>query len=391
MNIVVSGVGVVTSMGIGVNQNICAMRDCITGISKTPSILKTANMLPVGELCLTNESLHKKLDIPFDASLSRTALLGILAVREALEDAKVDKSRRIGLVSSTSVAGMDMTEQFFVEFMKDRSKGRLRDVRMHDCAAVTDAIVRYCGINSYSTTISTACSSSANAIIQGCKLIKNNILDYVVVGGCDSLSLFTLNGFNSLMILDGDICKPFDNKRSGLNLGEGAGYIVLQREEHAVDMYCYLKGYANANDAYHQTASSPNGYGAYLAMSQAIKSAHIRPEDIDYINVHGTGTQNNDYSEGVAMVELFGKNLPAFSSTKGFTGHTLAAAGGIEAVYSSLSVKFGYVYPNLNFSEPIDGLGLVPEKRFMINEKLDYVLSNSFGFGGNCTSIILGK
>lgn len=380
-----------SALGVGVERNLMAMRQGISGISATPQILRTSNRLPVGELPVTNDELHDMAGISRREHLSRTALLGILAVREAMASANIDRTKRVGLVSSTSVGGMDLTEHFFEEFIEDDAKGRLRDVRMHDCAASTEAIARHAGINGYTTTISTACSSAANAIIAGAKLLRHNIVDYVVVGGSDALSAFTLNGFKSLMILDARMCRPFDRDRLGLNLGEGAGYLVLQREQDATSYYCYLSGYANRNDAHHQTASSAEGDGAFLAMSDALKMANITPEEVDYINAHGTGTGNNDASESAAFVRLFGGSVPPFSSTKGFTGHTLAAAGGIEAVFSVLAIKEGCCYPNLNFQAPIEEYGLIPVCHFATGKTIRAVLTNSFGFGGNCSSLLFTR
>lgn len=391
MGIVVTGVGIVSALGIGVDGNLAAICKGESGISASPKLLKTANRLPVGELRFSNEELHDLLEIPHSEHLSRTALLGILAVREAMKCVDIDFSKRVGLVSSTSVGGMDLTEHFFVKFMEDDTAGRLRDVRMHDCAASTEAIARHCRINGYRTTISTACSSAANAVIAGAKLLKHNIVDYVVVGGADALSAFTLNGFKSLMILDESPCRPFDATRAGLNLGEGAGYLLLQREEDVKAYYCRLAGYANRNDAYHQTASSAEGNGAYLAMSEALQMANVAPCDVAYVNAHGTGTGNNDASESAAFVRLFGGKMPPFSSTKAFTGHTLAAAGGIEAVLSVLAIKLGCRYPNLNFSMPIPEYGLTPICKYEDGVSVDSVLTNSFGFGGNCSSLLFTR
>lgn len=391
MEIVVTGIGVVSALGVGVDANMAALRAGVSGISAEPAILKTGNKLPVGELPLTNEELHSLLQIPQREHLSRTALLAVLAVREAMASANIDTDKRVGLVSSTSVGGMDLTEHFFAQFMQNENSGRLRDVRMHDCAASTDAVVKYCGINGYATTISTACSSAANAIIHGAKLLKHNIVDSVVVGGADALSAFTLNGFKSLMILDSDFCRPFDETRAGLNLGEGAGYLVLQRRDDTDSCYCRLSGYANRNDAHHQTASSAEGNGAYFAMKEALDMAKLAPAEIDYINAHGTGTGNNDESESAAIVRLFGEKVPPFSSTKAFTGHTLAAAGGIEAVFSVLAIKHGCRYANLNFKTPITKFGLTPVCRFEDGLTVNSVLSNSFGFGGNCSSILFTR
>ncbi len=391
MGIVVTGVGIVSALGIGVEQNLAAIREGRTGISSSPSILKTSHNIPVGELLLTNDELHNAANIPASEHLSRTALLGILAVREALANSAVDRSKRVGLVSSTSVGGMDLTEHFFEMFIDNENAGRLRDVRMHDCAASTEAIVKHCGINGYSTTISTACSSAANAVITGAKLLQHNIVDSVVVGGTDALSAFTINGFKSLMILDDKPCRPFDQTRAGLNLGEGAGYIVLQREEDVESYYCHLAGYANRNDAHHQTASSQEGNGAYLAMSAALEMAGLPLNSVDYINAHGTGTGNNDASESKAFIRLFGEAIPPFSSTKAFTGHTLAAAGGIEAVLSVLAISEGVIYPNLNYKEPIEEYGLIPISTFADHQEINAVLSNSFGFGGNCSSLLFTR
>lgn len=391
MRIVVGGLGLVSALGLGVDAAVAAMRDGQSGIVQSPSILRTGNKIPVGEFALTNDEMHRRLNIPAECHLSRTALLGILAVREAINDAQIPNGLRTGLVSATSVGGMDLTEHFFREFMTDESRGRLRNVRMHDCGASTDTIARYCGIDGYRTTISTACSSGANAIMAGARLIRHGVADCVVAGGTDALSAFTLNGFKSLMILDEKPCRPFDDSRAGLNLGEGAGYVVLMREGDSANPYCTLAGYANRNDACHQTASSAEGDGAYLTMSDALAVAGIEPSQVDYVNVHGTGTQNNDASEGVAMQRLFGNDIPPFSSTKGFTGHTLAAAGGVEAVFSALAVRYGMLFPNINFKTPIAECGLVPVCEFAEGRDIKYVLSNSFGFGGNCSSIVFAK
>ena len=252
----------------------------------------------------------------------------------------------------------------------------------------TRRIAEYCGITGYTATVSTACSSAANAVITGALLLENDMADYVVAGGTDALCRFTLNGFNSLSILDPERCRPFDATRAGLNLGEGAGYVVLAREEPSMRSYCRLAGYANANDAHHQTASSETGEGAYRAMAEALARSGL--ERVDYINAHGTATPNNDLTEGIALRRLFGEQVPPFSSTKGFTGHALAAAGGIEAVLSALAIGHGLRYGNPGFAEPIPELGLRPVAETE-SAAVNSVLSNSFGFGGNCSSLIFAK
>jgi 3-oxoacyl-[acyl-carrier-protein] synthase-1 len=264
----------------------------------------------------------------------------------------------------------------------------------HPCGNSTNTLCTYLGITGYRTTLSTACSSGINAIIHAISLIRYGIIDRAVVGGVDSLSKFTLNGFNSLMILDKDFCKPFDQNRNGLNLGEGAGFLVIESEQSMKERQnlplCKISGYANANDAFHQTASSPNGDGAFAAMTGALAMSGLVPNKIDYINAHGTGTPNNDMSESIALERVFGKTPPKFSSTKAYTGHTLGASASIEAVFSILALQNNIVFPNLNFHTKIEEVSIVPQQD-LFETKVDHVLSNSFGFGGNNSSIIFSK
>lgn len=396
MKIYVTGLGVVSGIGIGVSENMEALRQGKHGIGKV-TLFPTALDVPVSEVKHSNEELKQLLSIPSQQTISRTALLGMVAAKEALEDSRLNlllsrpsqQSLRIGFISATSVGGMDLSEHFYESFKENPARGRLREVISHDCGASTEQIASYLGISDFITTISTACSSAANAIMLGARMIKHGQLDAVVVGGTDALCRFTLNGFNSLMILDKAHCRPFDRSRTGLNLGEGAGYLVLQPESSLQKTpYCELSGYANTNEAYHQTGSSPEGDGAFLSMSEAIASSGIAPEEIDYINVHGTGTPGNDASEGMALWRIFGKHVPPFSSVKAFIGHTLGASEGIEAVYSVLSIYKGMIYPNLNFMEAMPETELIPETSFREGVPVRHVLSNSFGFGGNDSSLL---
>lgn len=424
MKIYVTGLGVVSGIGIGVSENIEALKQGRHGIGKV-TLFPTALDVPVSEVKRSNEELKRMLSIPTQRTVSRTALLGMLAAEEALKDSGLDihlmnhqardsrksqhpsepqKLLRIGLISATSVGGMDLSEHFYESFRQNHNQGRLREVITHDCGASTELIAAHLGIKDFVTTISTACSSAANAIMLGARMIKFGQLDAAIVGGTDALCRFTLNGFNSLMILDKEHCRPFDRSRAGLNLGEGAGFLVLQSEktlpsERSLQSgttanplqrtpYCELSGYANTNEAYHQTGSSPEGDGAFSSMNEAIISSGISPQDIDYINVHGTGTPGNDASEGAALRRIFGDRVPPFSSVKAFIGHTLGASEGIEAVYSALSIYKGMIYPNMNFKEAMPDTGLIPETSFREGLPIRHVLSNSFGFGGNDSSLL---
>ena len=385
MSIKVCGLGVVSSLGVGYAENLRSLQGGVCGIAPL-TLFESEIKSPVGEVKFSNLEIKNILNISPERSISRTALLATLAVKEALNDAEISSEKRVGLISATSVGGMDLTEDFYREYMVNPNGGRLRNVVGHDCASSTDFVAEYCQISGFCTTISTACSSAANAVIMGAQMLESGMLDYVIVGGVDPLCRFTYNGFNSLKILDTEFCCPMDSDRKGLNLGEGAGYIVLTKDNKAKKEYCNLVGYANANDAFHQTASSENGEGAYRAMKEALGMSNI--ERVDYINLHGTGTPNNDSSEAAAIRRLFKENIPACSSTKTFTGHTLAAAGGIEAVFSVMSLREKMLWQNLRFKNPIAPYDIIPLCKNEIKNDVKSVMSNSFGFGGNCSSLI---
>ena len=391
----IAGVGIVSAIGNNTSACLHALENNEAGIGPITSLNTIhKNILPVAEVKLSNKELSTLTGLP--EQVSRTALLATLAANEAWKDAGVKKKNlRIGFVSANSVGGMDNSEIFFADFLNNPKNGKLCQVVNHECGAVTELVADKLGIKTFITTISTACSSGANSIFFAARLIKHNLLDVVVAGGVDALTKFTLNGFNTLQILDKEPCTPFDENRKGLNLGEGAGYLVLVSEQLAMGMkdklYGRLSGYSNANDAHHQTASSPDGAGSFLAMKGALELSGLQPKDISYINLHGTGTYNNDISEGTAIQRLFEPHYPKMSSTKSFTGHTLGASGGIEAVFSALSVKNNFIYPNLRLHTPIQSLPFVPETVFQKDGTVNHVLSNSFGFGGNCSSLIFSK
>jgi 3-oxoacyl-[acyl-carrier-protein] synthase-1 len=394
--IFIAGLGVISAIGNSVPETLASFAAGMPGMGNT-SLLNTIHkdQLPVAEVKLDNNALAALAALP--ASVPRTALLSMVAAKEALLDAGITdlSSFRTGFISANTTGGMDRSENFFASFRQDNSSGHLRDIVHHECGAVTDLVAEALGINDYISTISTACSSSANSIFFGARLIKHNILDLVVAGGADALTKFTINGFNTLMILDKENCKPFDENRRGLNLGEGAGYVVLVSEKLmqglGKESYCRLSGYANANDAFHQTASSPEGTGSWLAMKAALVKSGLEPSDIDYINLHGTGTQNNDVAEGTAIQRLFDPNFPKMSSTKSFTGHTLGASGSMEAVFSCLAIRHGIIFPNLRFATRMKELKFMPETEYLTAQQVDHVMSNSFGFGGNCSSLIFSK
>lgn len=398
MNIAITGEGIVSAIGLNKQEVLQSLLKKQSGIGKMKHLQSIHHELAVGEVDLSNEKMKEILDIPTSQMMSRTALMGIIAIQQALDDANIiiddilaQKKRgehlRIALVSGTTVGGMDITELCFDNLNEESD---LEFLHHHDCGSSTNFMAQHFGIFTEVTTLSTACSSAANAIMFGARLLKHGYADIVVAGGTEALSRFHLNGFNSLMILDHQQCRPFDNTRAGLNLGEGAAFVVLESDEIAlkrgVKPHVYLTGYGNACDAFHQTASSENGEGAYLAMKEALDMAQVNPDEIQYVNAHGTGTPNNDQSESVSLQRLFGKNMPLVSSTKSFTGHTTSASGGIEAVICILAMQNHFVPANIGWKNQME-TGITPTLG-VENIALKHVLCNSFGFGGNDSSLL---
>ncbi|MBQ4804376.1 beta-ketoacyl-[acyl-carrier-protein] synthase family protein [Aquimarina sp. MMG015] len=394
--IAITGMGIISSIGNTVEENLNALKSVSPGISRI-EMLKTRHkdQIMVGEIKQTNEDLEKQLGLKTLHSFSRTAMIGAIAAKEALRDAQISdvNEYRTGFVSGTSVGGMDTTEKHYLGYTEIEDNRRF--IQAQHAGFTTQSISNHLGINGYVSTISTACSSAANAIMLGARMIQAGKIDRMIVGGTDALSKFTINGFGTLMILSDSECTPFDDNRKGLNLGEAAAFLVLESdsivEKENKKVLGRVAGWANANDAYHQTASSSDGEGAFLAMNEALKVADITANEIDYVNAHGTATPNNDLSEGVAMTRIFGEEKPpVFSSTKAFTGHTLAAAGSVEAVYSLLSLRENLIFPNLNFKNKMKEFSLVPQTE-LASKEMKTILSNSFGFGGNCSTLIFTK
>ena len=391
-NIVITGEGIISAIGNDKATVLQSLLDGRSGIVEMKHLHSSHHELPVGEVQLSNDEMKAMLALPIEEQTSRTSLMGMLAVRQALAEAQLpetaSKNRRVVLISGTTVGGMDITEQYYDSFAT--SDEHLDCLKKHDCGSSTEEIAAMFGI-SECTTISTACSSAANALILGANLLKTGQADLVIAGGSEALTRFHLNGFNSLMILDHEPCRPFDAQRAGLNLGEGAAFVVMETEasarERGAEIHAWLTGYGNACDAFHQTASSDNGEGAYRAMTEALEMAQLKPEDIDYVNAHGTGTPNNDLSESAALKRVFAEKMPLISSTKAFTGHTTSASGSIETVICLLAMQHHFVPANLRWEHQIPD-GITPTTGVK-DVTLKHVVCNAFGFGGNDSSLIL--
>jgi 3-oxoacyl-(acyl-carrier-protein) synthase len=395
----ITGFGIITSIGNNSSENFTSLAQRKFGFGPL-EVLESVHRdsLSACEIKIEDQKLCEYAGVKAHEGFTRTALLGLTALKEAIQTTGLSDSeiKSSGLISATTTGGIREFEKYYYELMDPERRGDF--VRFTDTATSGEHCERladHVGIKKYLGTVSTACSSSANSLMHGAQLIKNHKLDRVICGGSEALSKFTVNGFNALMILDKEHCRPFDSTRNGLNLGEGAAYIVLESEtavsRSGRKAIAELRGYGNANDAFHLTASSPEGEGAFNAMSLALSSGGLHPSDIDYINAHGTATENNDLSEGLGMKRLFGNDLPYFSSTKPYTGHTLAAAGSIEAVYCLMAMKHSIIWPNLNYKNPMPELGIEPVKELRRDISLSNVLSNSFGFGGNTSSLLLSS
>jgi 3-oxoacyl-(acyl-carrier-protein) synthase len=512
--IFITGMGVISAIGRTLAENHTALLRGQCGIKQGGHLpTRDAGHLPFGEVPVTTEALQAvltltettgplgrpalttdaasmhasapgadgdgALGLDIDAApplssntfgaqaFTRTHLLALVAMQEAILDAGLTPSQLnsfdTALVSATTVGGMCLMDELYRDAIGAGGTQGSAFLSSYEAASVSMYLQSLYKINGIVNTINTACSSSANAIMYGARLIRNGLARRVLVGGVDSLSKFTINGFNALQILSPEICTPFDEHRKGLNLGEGAAFLVLEREEDIAlgdkgfggrglegkgfdggrlagwslegksfdggsfagrgvaggrlaawgiegknfdrrglagrglegndpghkKIYASISGYGNSNDAFHPSSLSKEGEGPYLAMKEALASARLSPGKIDFINAHGTGTENNDEVESRAMLRLFGAP-PAFASTKSNIGHTLGASGAIEAVYSILNLVHQEIYASLHFKEPIGTTGLRPVTSYQ-KADLQHVMSNSFGFGGNCTSLIFSK
>jgi 3-oxoacyl-(acyl-carrier-protein) synthase len=391
--VIITGIGVISALGQSASENHTGLKNGLCGIGLSDYLhSKYAEIFPTGEIKISTAALKSKLNI-VDTSVTRTTALAAHAFNEALQDAGLTQeeltSSKTALIGATTVGGMCLADQLNVDPIENAINSPF--LASYDCSSVFLYLQKHNKMNGLVNTINTACSSSANAIMYGARLIKLGMASKAIVGGADSLSKFTINGFNALHILSPEICRPFDSNRMGLNLGEGAAFLVLEKEENTKNkrVYAEVKAYCNTSDAFHSSSLSEDGEGPYAAMIGALDTGKLQANEIDLINAHGTATENNDEVESRAMRRIFGKP-PLFTSTKSNTGHTLGASGAIEAVYSIFSIINQEVYPSLHFTEIDKNIGFSPATMYC-KWPIKHVMSNSFGFGGNCTSLIFSK
>jgi 3-oxoacyl-[acyl-carrier-protein] synthase-1 len=324
----------------------------------------------------------------FDCRNNRLAQLGLAqdGFRDEVLKAKTRYGpKRVAVLLGTSTSGILQTELAYRRRDADGNlPGDVRYRHAQNLYSMTDYVRRALGLEGPALTVSTACSSSAKVFASAARYIEAGIVDAAVVGGVDSLCLTTMHGFTSLQLVSDEPCRPFDAARRGMSIGEAAGFALVERGNGSLN----LLGYGESSDAYHMSTPQPEGEGALGAMRQALSRAGLQPADIDYVNAHGTATPANDRAEDRALVRLFGKRVPV-SSTKGFTGHTLGAAGILEAIVCFLALEHGFVPATLNSSAVEPGL----ESLILLENRparVKRALSNSFGFGGSNCSLVFG-
>ncbi len=383
-----------TCLGRGLAENLAALRAERSGLA--PCSFETVRLDTfVGEVAGVDEERLPPAFADFDCRNNRLAQLGL-----AQDDfgAMVAAARdrhgpdRIGVFVGTSTSGILQAELAYRR--RDPATGALPGdfvyAKTQNTFSAADFVRRTMQLTGPAVAVSSACSSSAKVFGSAARMIEAGLIDAALVGGVDSLCLTTLYGFTSLQLTSRLPCRPFDRDRDGLSIGEGAAFFLLERVNSRLSPAAILLlGVGESSDAYHMSSPHPDGAGARMAMDQALAGAGLEPGAIDYVNLHGTGTRSNDAVEGRAMHSLFGDATPC-SSTKGAVGHTLGAAGGIEAVFCALALREGFLPAGVNTAHFDPSLSLAYVSRDEPRAP-SLVLSNSFGFGGTNCSLVFGR
>ncbi|MDO8292773.1 MAG: beta-ketoacyl-[acyl-carrier-protein] synthase family protein [Gallionella sp.] len=387
-----------SSIGRGLNQTLDALRQRRAGLAQCA--FDTVDLATfVGEVAGVDAVQLPAHLADFDCRNNRLALLGLMqdGFVEAVHAAIATYgAQRIGVFLGTSTSGILQTELAYRR--RDPVTGALPADFIyrttHNTFSVADFTRHYFGLTGPAVVVSSACSSSAKVFSSARRMMAAGLVDAAVVGGVDSLCLTTLYGFNSLGLISDHACRPFDAQRNGISIGEAAAFALLERipehpEENLGTDAVLLLGVGESSDAYHMSSPHPDGLGARMAMQDALKMAGLKPSEIDYIHLHGTATQSNDAAEAKAVQTVFGSGTPC-SSTKGATGHTLGAAGGVGAVICALGLQHGLLPAGLNTRQldPMLDIDYLLDNR---EQPVAQVLSNSFGFGGTNCSLIFGR
>ena len=396
--VVITGLGAVTAVGRSLAESWKNLLAGACGIR--PLSLFDASAYRTQTAAQVDEIPDEFLGRAERRRMSRADRMGLAAAGEALEAAGLDLSRedptRIGVILGGGTSGLIDSEDYFAQYLKGR-KDRPSKVLNHLPDAITDRIAQRFGLEGLKSTITTACSSSANAMGYAFDAIASGLADVVVTGGSDVLARLTYGGFNSLRSVDPDPCRPFDRERKGLSIGEAAGILVFEEAARArrrgASIVAEFRGYGVTSDAYHMTAPDPSGAAGARTIHAALANAALAPEDVDYVNAHGTATPQNDSAETAALKAALGeraREIP-ISSIKSMIGHCLCASGAIEAVATALTIRDGMVPPTIHYTNPDPACDLDYVPNASRDARVDVALSNSFAFGGNSSVVVLAR
>lgn len=384
--VLITGLGAISAAGANLTRTLDSFRDGKRNAGRV-SLFDTSLEYPVFEV--------RGIPEKFYLEGRRTISLALCAVDEALNGAQLGDNLskfRVGVCMGTTVASQLNDIEFYKSY-RNSGAAPMEPVDRYLKGNLAEFISRKINASGPSLTIVNACSSGTDAIGVALSWLNNDLCDIALAGGADELSRIPFCGFGSLGIVSRDLCAPFDRDRKGLNLGEGAGVLVLetkysaQKREKASDLY--LLGYGSSSDAYHLTSPHPEGVGLATSINKALKESGIKPEDVIFVNAHGTATVENDKVEGKVLANIFGPGLKMLS-TKGFTGHTLGAAGGLEAVFTAAALQEGWIPASIGFSNKDDAIPVIPVMEVTkINGR--FALSTSLAFGGNNAALLLGR
>ncbi|MBI5875430.1 MAG: beta-ketoacyl-[acyl-carrier-protein] synthase family protein [Deltaproteobacteria bacterium] len=385
-HVLITGLGAISAAGINLADTLDSF-ECGKRNASPVSLFETALKYPVFEV--------KKVPEKFHLEGQRTLSLALAAVDEALKQACLEddiSKYRIGVCMGTTVASQ-LNDLDFYKSYRSIGSAPMTAVDRYLKGNLAEFILRRIKAKGPAFTIVNACSSGTDAIGVALSWLNNGLCDIAIAGGADELSRIPLCGFASLGIMNPDLCAPFDKSRKGLNLGEGAGVLVIETKDstqkRGMQSDLYVTSYGSAADAYHLTAPHPEGIGLEAAINKALTDSGIGPEKVSFVNAHGTGTTDNDMVEGNTLKKIFGSQLKMLS-TKGFTGHTLGAAGGLEAVFTAAGLRRGWIPASAGFENKDEAIALAPVAEKTIVDGR-YAVSTSLAFGGNNAAIVLGR
>lgn len=384
-SVLITGLGAISAAGNNLTETLESFKNCTRNAGRV-TLFDTTLQYPVFEV--------GKIPAEFYLQGQRTLSLALIAVDEAMKYAGLDdlSKFRVGVCMGTTVASQLNDLEFYTSY-RSTGSSPMASVDRYLKGNLAESISRKIKAKSLALTVVNACSSGTDAIGVALSWLNNGLCDIAIAGGADELNRIPLCGFGSLGIVSMDLCAPFDRDRKGLNLGEGAGVLILETKESAqkrgIKSDLYLAGYGSSSDAYHLTAPHPEGTGLKTSIKKALKVAGIEPYAVSFINAHGTATPDNDLVEGKVLAEIFGTDLKMLS-TKGFTGHTLGAAGGLEAVFTAAGLRQGWVPASVGFKNKDEAIPLIPvREKTTINGC--YAVSTSLAFGGNNAAIVIGR